>query len=125
VLQGRLSLGRKRQVQPGCAMSSPAGYFTRRRGHQRAAVKGGKKAELLGVLAGCSGSCAKVLQGGQINQRKETEMTCPSDWGTFGLVLLGIAALQIALPLGFILWFVLRRSISLNPQETKNENIEF
>jgi hypothetical protein len=51
-------------------------------------------------------------------------MTCPSDWSAFGLTLIGIAALAVAMPLGFILWFVLGRSISFNPRETKND-IEF
>jgi hypothetical protein len=44
-------------------------------------------------------------------------MTCPSDWGAFAQVLLGIAALQIAIPLGFILWFVLRRTVTIDPDE--------
>jgi hypothetical protein len=57
-------------------------------------------------------------------RRKEMKMTCPSDWSTFGSLLLGLAALLVALPLGFILWFVLCRTVSLNPQETKND-IEF
>jgi hypothetical protein len=58
-------------------------------------------------------------------QGKETEMTCPSDWGTFGSVLLGIAALQIAMPLGFILWFVLKRTVTLNPPGEAKNDIEF
>jgi hypothetical protein len=44
-------------------------------------------------------------------------MSCPSDWSAFGLALLGLSALLVALPLGFILWFVLRRSITFNPDE--------
>jgi hypothetical protein len=50
-------------------------------------------------------------------------MTCP-DWSGFGSLLLGLAALLVALPLGFILWFVLCRTVTLNPSEMKND-IEF
>jgi hypothetical protein len=51
-------------------------------------------------------------------------MTCPPDWSALGSVLLGLAALLVALPLGFILWFVFARTIAFNPREMKND-IEF
>jgi hypothetical protein len=44
-------------------------------------------------------------------------MTCPPDWSAFGLALLGLSALLVALPLGFILWLALQRTVALNPPE--------
>jgi hypothetical protein len=46
-------------------------------------------------------------------------MTCPADWSAFGLTLIGIACLSVGLPLGLILWFVLGRTITLNPDEAR------
>jgi hypothetical protein len=49
-------------------------------------------------------------------------MTCPSDWLAYGVALLGIAALLVALPLGFILWLVLQRTVTLSPPEEPHDS---
>jgi hypothetical protein len=36
-----------------------------------------------------------------------------------GLTLIGVAALFVALPLGFILWFVFAHTVNMNPPEEK------
>jgi hypothetical protein len=46
-------------------------------------------------------------------------MTCPADWSAFGLTLVGIASVLVALPVSFICWFVLCRTATLNPDEVR------
>jgi hypothetical protein len=54
-------------------------------------------------------------------------MSCPPDWSgvagfaSFGLALLGLSALLVAMPLGFILWFVLGRTVTFNPSARSAE----
>jgi transcriptional regulator with XRE-family HTH domain len=48
-----------------------------------------------------------------------TGMTCPPDWSAFGLALIGLSALLVAMPLACILWFVFRRTITIDPDEVE------
>lgn len=43
-------------------------------------------------------------------------MTCLG-WLAFGYVLHGIAYMLVAVPLGFILWLVLARTVTIKPPE--------
>jgi hypothetical protein len=83
---------------------------------KRAAVK--KRLTLLSPAYGPDQEAPSFKEG------NTTMNSCPPDWSALGSILLGLAALLVALPLGFILWFVFARTVAFNPPPEK-QNVEF